>query len=98
MLVELKIMPTDGVRISRDVAKAVGILKRHGLSFQVGPMGTSMEGDWEQVFAAIRECHEAVLKDHERVITTITIDDRKHFHHRLSEMVGAVEFWDAKAE
>ena len=95
MLVELKITPVDGVHMSRDLAKVARILKSTGLNFQLGPMGTCMEGDWEQVFTAIRQCHEAVFKDHERVITTITIDDRKHFHHGLAEMVAAVNEWHA---
>ena len=93
MLVELRITPVDNVHMSMDVAKAVQILKSSGLDFQVGPMGTCIEGDWEQVFAAVRRCHEAVASDHERVITTITVDDRKHYHHPLADVVASVEKW-----
>jgi uncharacterized protein (TIGR00106 family) len=98
MLIELKITPVDGVHMSRNVAKTAEVLKDAGLSFQVDPMGTCIDGDWDQVFAAIQRCHESALTDHERVITTITIDDRKHFHHGLAEMVAAVEFWGVKKQ
>jgi uncharacterized protein YqgV (UPF0045/DUF77 family) len=44
-------------------------------------MGTCVEGDLEQVLAAIRQCHQAVAGNHERIITTIVIDDRKNQPH-----------------
>lgn len=98
MLVELAIRPVSSLHMSRDVAKVVQILEASGLSFELGPMATCIEGDWERVFATIRQCHEAVVERHERVITTITIDDRKHFHHSLAEMVASVNQWHPKAE
>ena len=47
--------------------------------------------DTQLVHSAIRRCHEAVGAGHGRVITTITIDDRKDQPHHLDEMVNAVE-------
>jgi uncharacterized protein YqgV (UPF0045/DUF77 family) len=41
--------------------------------------------------SAIRRCHETVGAGHGRVITTITIDDRKAQPHHLDEMARAVE-------
>lgn len=93
MLVEFSIVPVERGHMSRDLAKAVDILKTAGLKFQVGPMGTCVEGDWESIFTAIRRCHEVVAKEHERVVTTITIDDRKHFHHPLEEMAESLKQW-----
>lgn len=90
MLVELAITPLDKVYSGRDIAKVVEILKSTGLSFQVGAMGTCIEGDWEPVFAAVRRCHEAVTRDHERVMTSISIDDRRHCHHPLAEIVKSL--------
>jgi uncharacterized protein YqgV (UPF0045/DUF77 family) len=40
---------------------------------------------------AIRVCHEEVLSAHDRVITTITIDQCRSGQHRLSEMVESVK-------
>jgi uncharacterized protein YqgV (UPF0045/DUF77 family) len=54
-------------------------------------MSTCVEGTWDEVLAAIRRCHDAVARGHERVITAITIDDRKHQPHHLAEMVTSVE-------
>jgi uncharacterized protein YqgV (UPF0045/DUF77 family) len=54
-------------------------------------MSTCVEGDWEPALAAIRQCHQALAARHARVITTITIDDRRAGAHSLAEMVSAVE-------
>ena len=98
MLVEFAIIPTDTVRMGRDVAIVVQVLRSTGLNFQVGPMSTCIEGDWEPVLDAIRRCHEAVAEQHERVITTITIDHRKHFHHSLADAVASVNQWHPPQE
>ena len=64
MLVELTITPVGSLHMSREVAKVVQILKTSGLTFQLGPMATCIEGDWDQLFGVIRQCHEAVAKSH----------------------------------
>jgi uncharacterized protein YqgV (UPF0045/DUF77 family) len=40
---------------------------------------------------AIRRCHQMVALSHDRVITTITIDDRKNQPYHLAEMISNVE-------
>jgi uncharacterized protein (TIGR00106 family) len=91
MLAEFKIYPTDETHMSKDVAQIITILDETGLNYRLGPMGTAVEGDWEQIMSAVRRCHESVARHHGRVITTITIDDRKKEPHQLDEMVKAVE-------
>jgi uncharacterized protein (TIGR00106 family) len=91
MLAEFTIYPTDKTHLSKDVARVIEILEDIGVDYRLGPMGTAVEGDWEQVMSAIRRCHEAMGAGHSRVITTITIDDRKDQPHHLDEMVSAVE-------
>ena len=91
MLAEFTVYPTDETHLSRDVAKMIEILEELSVDYRLGPMGTAIEGDWEQIMSAIRRCHEKVGTGHRRVITTITIDDRKEQPHHLDEMVSAVE-------
>jgi uncharacterized protein (TIGR00106 family) len=93
MLVEFAIIPVDGVHMGRDIAKVVQILQSAGLAFRVGPMSTCLEGEWDAVFDAIRRCEEVISQTHERVITTITVDHRKHFHHSLADAVESVSQW-----
>lgn len=91
MLAEFSIYPTDETHMSRDVAKMVEILEDGGVDYRLGPMGTAVEGDWEPVMGVIRRCHETMAANHGRIVTTITIDQRKNQPHHLDEMVASVE-------
>ena len=91
MLAEFSINPMNTEHMSKDVARVIETLQATGLDYRLGPMGTCVEGDLEQVLTAIRRCHQAVAGNHERVITTIVIDDRKNQPHHLSDMVASVE-------
>jgi uncharacterized protein (TIGR00106 family) len=91
MLAEFSINPMNTEHMSRDVARVIETLEATGLGYRLGPMGTCVEGDLDQILTAIRRCHQAVAGSHERVITTIVIDDRKTYPHHLSDMVTSVE-------
>jgi uncharacterized protein (TIGR00106 family) len=91
MLAAFSINPMNTQHMSKDVARVIETLEATGLEYRLGPMSTCVEGDLEQVLAAIRRCHQAVAGSHERVITTIVIDDRKNQPHHLSDMVTSVE-------
>jgi uncharacterized protein (TIGR00106 family) len=91
MIAEFAVFPLDGDHMSEDVAKVIKTLEATGLDYRLGPMGTCVEGTWEQVLVAIQRCHQAVAAGHGRVITTIVIDDRKDQLHSLSEMIIRVE-------
>jgi uncharacterized protein (TIGR00106 family) len=54
-------------------------------------MGTVVEGKWDDVIALIKKCHNAALKGGERVVTSISIDDRKRMPNRIEEKVKSVE-------
>jgi uncharacterized protein (TIGR00106 family) len=91
MIAEFSIYPLGTEHMSGDIARVIEILQGSGLEYRLGPMGTCIEGDIDQVFSAIRRCHEAERRNRERVITTIVIDDRGHQPHHLGEMVACVE-------
>ncbi len=91
MLAEFSINPMNAKHMSRDVAHVIETLQTTGLPYRLGPMGTCVEGELDQVLEAIRRCHQAVASSHERVMTTIVIDDRRHPPHHLSDMVASVE-------
>jgi uncharacterized protein (TIGR00106 family) len=91
MLAEFSIYPLQTEHMSKDVARVIETLEGTGLAYHLGPMSTAVEGSWEDVLAAIRRCHQAVAQRHDRVITTIVIDDRKDKPHHLAEMVPRVE-------
>jgi len=77
--------------MSGEIARVVEVLENCGVKYRVGPLGTCLEGNLDDILTAIRRCHEAMARDHERVITHIKLDDRKSQAHSLTGMVKAVE-------
>lgn len=75
MLAQFSIWPLDNPHISKDIANVAQVLDQTGVHYEVGPMGTTIEGEWNDVLSAIQACHEALRTAHRRVLTTITIDD-----------------------
>jgi uncharacterized protein (TIGR00106 family) len=91
-IAEFSITPIGkGVGVGEQVARAVDIVDRSGLPYRLNPMGTVVEGSFDQVLALIARCHKAVMKDCERVSTIIKIDDRKGVTGQVDAKVAAVE-------
>ena len=92
MLASFSVVPMgagDGVK--EIVAEALTIVDGSGLSYQLGPMQTVIEGDTDQVMDVIMRCHRRVLELAPRVLTSITLDDRKGATGRLQGKVHDVE-------
>lgn len=75
---EICVIPMGaGVSVSRFIAACQPILEAAGLNPQMHAYGTNVEGEWDDVFAAFRACHEKI---HElgapRVFTTIKVGSR----------------------
>ena len=79
MLAELEIVPigTKSASLSGLLAEVARLVDQSGLDYRVGPMGTVVEGEWDRVMALAKQCHQAMLRSSDRVMTTIRIDDRK---------------------
>src|SRR5207245_9652387 len=77
-IAEFSITPIGkGVSVGEYVARSVDIVDRSGLPYRLNPMGTVIEGSFDEILALIARCHRAVLEDCERVSTIVKIDDRK---------------------
>lgn len=91
-MAEVSIFPIgEGVSLSKWVGRCLRIIDRSGLRYQLNPMGTVIEGDYDEVMEVIRKCHMAVLEDTERVSTYIKIDDRKGAKEAMLKKVQSVE-------
>lgn len=92
MLAEFSITPIGrGTSVSRYVARCLEIVDRSGLDYRLNPMGTVVEGPFDEVLRLIARCHKAVARDCPRVSTIIKIDDRKGARGRLKGKVASVE-------
>lgn len=92
MLAEFSIVPLGaGPSVGEHIAEVMKIVDGSGLSYKLNPMGTVVEGDWEEVIGLVRKCHETVMGRSERAITTITIDDRRNKTEMMDSKVRSVE-------
>lgn len=73
------------------VAEALKIVDESGLSYELGAMETTIEGEREEVMEVILRCHRRMLELAPRVLTHIAIDERKGATGRLEGKVRDVE-------
>jgi uncharacterized protein (TIGR00106 family) len=74
---EFSVIPIIEGSLRRYVKIAVEEVKGSGLTYQIGAMGTTIEGELDQVLAVVMNAHRAVRSaGAERVVTNIKIDDR----------------------
>ncbi|MFA4837822.1 MAG: MTH1187 family thiamine-binding protein [Dehalococcoidia bacterium] len=94
-IVTVSIVPlgTGTTSVSRYVARAVKAAQLQGeIKYQLTPMGTILEGDLDRVLEVVRQMHESVFdEDAQRVLTSITIDDRRDRPSTMEGKVRAVQ-------
>jgi len=92
MLAEFSIIPIGtGSSIGDQLAEVLRIVDASGIPYKINPMGTVVEGEWDEVIRLIKKCHNAVMKIGERAVTTISIDDRKGKPRRIDQKVRSIE-------
>jgi uncharacterized protein (TIGR00106 family) len=78
-IMDISVVPvgTSSTSISQFVADAVRAARQTGLEVNINAMGTVLSGPVDELLAAARAMHTAVLAGGaKRVLTTIKIDDR----------------------
>ena len=92
LLAEFSIWPMDkGESVGAYVARCLDIVDRSGLPYKLGPLGTCIEGEYDQVMAVIRQCHQALEADSNRIACTIKMDWRRGPGGKLESKVTSVE-------
>jgi uncharacterized protein (TIGR00106 family) len=92
MLAEFSIVPVGlGSSIGDTLAEVLKIVDASGLPYKINPMGTVVEGEWNEVMSLIKKCHKTVMNRGERAVTTIAIDDRKGKPNRIEQKVKSIE-------
>ncbi|MPY94516.1 MAG: thiamine-binding protein [Acidimicrobiia bacterium] len=94
MIVEIQVLPspagTPGGRWEH-VEAALTLIKGSGLSYEVGPMGTSIEGEPDELWPLLRRVHEATLASGaEGVISVVKISESRLDERRttMAQLVG----------
>ncbi len=93
MLAHVNFTPVgSGEETKELVAKALKIIEKSELDYQLTAMGIIIEGDWEEVMTLIKKCHDEIKHFAERVVTNIAVDDRKDLNNRLKNAVLEIEY------
>lgn len=92
ILAEFSMSPMDkGESVSEYVARSLGIVAESGVAYRLGPMGTCLEGEWDEVMGVIRQCYERMSQDCGRITCSIKLDIRKGKQGRLTAKIEKVE-------
>lgn len=92
MIAEFSVIPIGvGESLSRYVAECLKIVREGGMNYQLTPMGTIVEGDYDKVMETVGLCHKKVRSMTARVVTTVRIDDRAQHSNEIERKIKSVE-------
>jgi uncharacterized protein (TIGR00106 family) len=95
VVAEIKILPlgTGSPGVSHLVADCVSLLKNApDIRYQVTPMATVVEGSLDRILEIVARMHELPFtKGVQRVVTSLTVDDRRDTSITMDSKVTAVE-------
>jgi len=92
VLAELTIFPTDkGESVSEYVAMMIKIINDSGLDFELGPMGTCVEGEWDEVLEVSRKCMDKMKENSNRIYMLMKVDYRKGKTGRIKSKIESVK-------
>ena len=81
-----------GVSVSKYVVACEKVLQEAGLKTHLHAYGTNVEGEWDDVMAAVKRCHEVV---HEagapRISTTIRLGTRTDREQTMDDKIQSVQ-------
>lgn len=92
VIVDFTLVPVGtGISLSPYVAEVERILEKSGLNHELHANGTNLEGEWDEVMAAIRRCHETLhAMGVPRIHTDIKLGTRSDRDQRMADKVASV--------
>lgn len=93
VIIDFSIFPLDkgNESLSPYVARMLNIIEHSGLAYQLGPMGTSIEGEWEDVMAVVDACYQELKGDSDRIFLNFKADCKKGRSNGLTDKVRSVQ-------
>jgi uncharacterized protein (TIGR00106 family) len=81
-----------GISVSPYIAECERILTAAGLKIELHAYGTNIEGEWDDVFQAIRQCHEKVhAMGAPRISTTLKFGTRTDRAQTMEDKIKSVQ-------
>src|SRR5205809_3109020 len=91
VLLEFSMSPLGkGESGGKYAARSLEIVVKRWVDYRLNPMGTVLEGDWDDVLGVVKQCFERMKKDCNRISCSIKVDYRKGAQGRLHAKVASV--------
>jgi uncharacterized protein (TIGR00106 family) len=93
VILDLSVVPLGvGISVSKYIAACEKVLIEAGLNPSLHAYGTNIEGEWDEVMAAVKRCHEVV---HEmgapRISTSIRMGTRTDRDQSAEDKIKSVQ-------
>ncbi|PIP43182.1 MAG: hypothetical protein COX17_08500 [Deltaproteobacteria bacterium CG23_combo_of_CG06-09_8_20_14_all_60_8] len=76
--------------LSKSVAEVVKAIKESGLKYQIGAMGTTVEGEWNQIMKLFTKCRNKLITSNNRIYLMLKIDERKSPTHSIAHKIKVI--------
>ncbi len=93
-LLEISVIPvgTNSASFSSSVTDAIRLIEQKGLTYQITPTATIVEGSLDQVMDVAKAIHQNALSNGvNRVVTHLSIDDRIDKPMSMNQQVETVQ-------
>ncbi len=91
-LMEFSIFPLDkGASLGKYVAKVLTVVDESGFDYCLNPMGTVVEGEWDDLQQLLTKCFRTLEKDSDRISLQVKYDYRKGVSGALESKIHSVE-------
>ncbi len=92
VLLEFSMSPMDkGESLSKYVAEILNHISESGVTYQLTPMGTVLEGEWDEVMKVVGGCFKIMKKDCNRISMSLKMDYRAGNESRMKSKIEKVE-------
>ena len=89
MIAEFRITPVDAHGdFPKLVAEVLRVVAQSRLQYQLHAMGTSLEGELDEILEVVRRCHKELRKHSQRILIELSVDDRSG---KEGELVRSIE-------
>lgn len=92
VLLEFAMFPTDkGESVSKYVSQVINFIDQSGITYQLTPMGTILEGEWDEVMKVVSGCFNVLEPQADRIYSSLKIDYRKTDQSRMKSKIQKIE-------
>ena len=92
VLLEFAMNPPDrGEGLSAYVARILDVIDQSGVPYQLTPMGTILEGDFDTVMKVVGDCFRALEPDCPRIGMNLKMDYKAGPESRMKSKVESVQ-------